>query len=99
MASGAASIVVDAGHSPMAFLLYFSKITVTIDGVPESGPWGSRSREVPAGAHTVGVSFRYFGRDCGKAAINVDVPPQGTATLRYRAPFLVSSPGKLTQVA
>ena len=42
MASGAAAIVVNAGHSPMAFLLYMSKVTITIDGVPESGAWGSR---------------------------------------------------------
>ena len=87
MTNGGAAIVVNAGHSPMAFLLYMTKVTITIDGVPESGAWGIRPREVPPGSHAVGVSFRYFGRDCGKAAITVDVADQSTATLRYRSPF------------
>lgn len=99
MATGEASIVVDAGHSPLSFILYLTKVTVVIDGATEVGAWGARSRTVPAGSHTVRVSFRYLGRDCGVAEQVVDVAPQTTATLRYRAPWVVFSPGKMTRTS
>ena len=99
MASGEASIVVDAGHTPLSFILYLTKVTVAIDGAAETGAWGSRARTVPAGSRTVRVSFRYLGRDCGVAEQVVDVAPQTTATLRYRAPLVVFSPGKMTRIS
>ena len=99
MATGEGSIVVDAGHSPLSFILYLTKVTVVIDGQPEVGAWGVRSRAVAAGSHTLNVSFRYLGRDCGKAEQVVDVAPGTTATFRYRAPWVVFSPGKMTRTS
>lgn len=84
-------------HNPLAWLLYFTKLTVEVDGQPEPGPWRrQRFIAVPPGPHRVNVFFKYFVKArCCEAGLDVQVAPGQVTKLEYRAPQLVTSPGKL----
>jgi hypothetical protein len=71
---------------------------VALDGLPAgSVAWKGEPRVVAAepGTHVVTVSFRYLGRECGKATTEVQVPPDGEVALLYRTPWVVTSKGSL----
>lgn len=57
--------------------------------------WGGQpvSFETSPGHHHVGVSFRYLGRNVGKAMAEVDVPSGAEVRLLYRSPWLVTNKG------
>jgi len=84
-------------HNPLAWLLYFTKLTVEVDGQPEPGPWRrQRYFAVPSGQHRVNVFFKYLAKArCCEASTDVQVAPGQVTKLEYRAPQLMTSPGKL----
>jgi hypothetical protein len=47
------TIRVNGRHSPMAWLLYLTKLTIEVDGTPEKGSWGDRTVSVAPGRLTV----------------------------------------------
>ena len=86
-------------HLSLAWILFFTKLTVEVDGEPHVGPWKPHFIPVAPGPHTVTVFFKYIGKDrCGEASIPVTVPEDGSVGLQYRAPKLMTSPGKLDTV-
>jgi len=74
------SITVIASHTPIAFLLYFTKFVVEVDGTQHEGPWGQRTVTVVPGQHLVRMWFRYLGRPCGKAEVSVNAAATGSTT-------------------
>ena len=89
-------ITVSGHHSPMAWILVFTKLTVEIDGEPFVGSWRKHFIPTPSGPHQVSVFFRYIGQPrCAEASVSVVVPEEGIAALAYRAPNLMTSPGRL----
>jgi hypothetical protein len=88
-------------HNPLQWLLYFTKLTVEVDGQPQPGPWRKqRFIAVSPGEHRVNVFFKYLAKArCCEAETVVQVAPGQTTRLQYRAPQLMTSPGKLTAVA
>ncbi|MDQ6910461.1 MAG: DUF2510 domain-containing protein [Actinomycetota bacterium] len=90
------AIEVETGFIFLAFLLYFFKTRVVIDGQLYELPWGKNTFPVHPGRHRVRVSFKYLiPSDAGANEIDVDVPPGQTVQVRYRAPWLVFLKGKL----
>jgi hypothetical protein len=88
-------------HNPMQWLLYFTKLTVEVDGQAQPGPWRQqRFVAVPPGQHRVNVFFRYLtaARAC-EAVLDVQVSPGQVTRLQYRAPIFVTSKGKLRLVS
>jgi hypothetical protein len=93
---GGSNVTIFAQHSSLAWALYFSKLTIEVDGESSIGRWGSRIVDLPPGRHEVKVFFRYlFKPRCGEAAITVEVLNDVNMKIEYRAPALMSSPGKL----
>ena len=92
----AATVRVTTKHSTLAFLLYMTKITSSVDGEARRVPWGEEVLSLEPGRHEIGVSFRYLGKDAGKAAVTVDLADDGASTIKYRAPFWMTSAGKIT---
>jgi hypothetical protein len=89
-------VAVSAHHSPMAWTLVFTKLTVEIDGEPVVGRWRRRFVPTSPGQHRVEVYFRYVGVPRGgEGSVMVEVPEGGVVRLAYRAPNLVTSPGRL----
>ena len=97
MAHGNATIEVKAGFLPLAFLLYFTKPTITIDGSANKGVWGTNSFTVTPGKHTVKVAFKYLAKsNTGENSIDVNVAEQETKRISYKAPLIMTAKGKLT---
>lgn len=93
-------IRVNAGFFFLAFILYFFKPTVVIDGVENVTRWGTADYPVAAGPHTVKVFFKYlFLKEAGRSEVTVDVPAGQVVALRYRAPWFVFNQGKITREA
>ena len=98
-----ATINVIAKITPLGFLLLLFTPRVEIDGnPPQKIKW---RREVPIqvqpGPHNVAVYFPYMWvmRRAGAATINVNVAEGQTATVRYRAPWLIFLSGKIRATA
>lgn len=91
-------ISVQGRHNPMQVVLYFVGLTVEVDGEARSGSWRSRFIPLAPGSHQVNVYFRYFKPRCCEAGITVQVAGDQTVALEYRAPQLMTSPGRLTVV-
>jgi hypothetical protein len=71
---------------------------VTLDGLPAGTVgWGGTPAAIAAapGKHVVTMGFRYLGRQCGKATLEVEVPTGGSVALLYRSPWVVTSKGSL----
>jgi hypothetical protein len=98
---GQAQLVLTTKHTPLAFFLYFTKIRIEIDGADaQIVPWGQQSVPVPAGSHEVKVWFKYLTKGrTGEATINVDTPAGSVVTLSYKAPYLMTSRGKLARTS
>jgi hypothetical protein len=93
----AAQLKVTTNHSPLAFMLYMTKINLTVDGgETEKIGWGGTSLGLEPGSHEIEISFQYFGRPAGKASATVDVADGSSTTVAYRAPMVVMRPGKIT---
>ncbi len=93
---GQAQVVVTSKHIFLAVFLYFTKITIEIDGVAHIVGWGRQSVDVAPGSHDVRVFFKYlFKARTGEAGTTVNVPAGATVSLLYRAPLLMWSAGRL----
>jgi len=92
-------ITVVGRHFSLLWILFFTKLTVEIDGVPHVGPWRPHFIPATAGTHRVAVFFKYIGQPrCGEAEMSVTVPEGGIAGIQYRAPQLMTGPGKLALI-
>ena len=79
--------------------LVTSPADVTLDGAPAGHvKWSGSgtSFDTAPGHHTVAMSFRYLGRACGAASLEVDVAPEQEVALLYRSPWVVTGKGTLT---
>ncbi|MER5432327.1 hypothetical protein [Streptomyces sp. NPDC002588] len=86
-------------HNPMQVFLYFIGLTVEVDGKAHKGAWRSRFIPTTPGSHQVNVYFRYlFKTRCCEAGITVEVREGQMVELEYRAPQLMTSPGRLAAV-
>jgi hypothetical protein len=94
------AIQVTAKFFPLAFLLYATKPTVTVDGTPSVASWGTNSYDVSSGRHTVKVAFRYLWmKECGANSIEVDVPEGKTTKVRFYMPPWMLAKGSLKEEA
>jgi hypothetical protein len=91
-------IEVTAKHNPLAWLLYFTKLTVTVDGQPERLSWGTHVMQAEPGLHRLEISFGYLGRQRGAAAADVTVPESGAVKVQYKMPSWMFAAGRLTVV-
>ncbi len=97
---GQATLLVNATHSPLAWLLYFTKLTVEVDGDARPGRWGERSVSVTPGPHEVKVYFTYLMKArTGEAAVSVVASQGSPASVRYKAPRLMTSAGRIETTA
>ena len=96
-AEGNTGIRVTTKFFPLAFLLFFCKTIVTIDGAAAQVlPWGSHLFTVPPGTHEVSVSFRYFFFGTyGENRITAEVHAGQVTPVRYRAPLVVFMRGPM----
>jgi hypothetical protein len=76
-------------------------VTVEIDRRPTIGKWGTFEIPVTPGEHEITVSFRYLGRQCGRATTMVVVAKGRTVTLAYCRVFVagVTSAARASGVA
>ena len=90
-------IVVNTQFFPLAFVLFFFKPKIAVDGqeVPVS-TWGRNHVPARPGQHQVHVHVPYFlPSKLGPADATVDVRPGQAAELEYKAPMWSFSPGSL----
>ena len=92
------TIQLEARHNPLAWLLYFTKLRVVVDGTANTLPWGRSAIPVTPGSHTLDVSFGYMGSQRGPASITVSVAEGETVRLSYRMPSWMFAKGRLTAV-
>jgi len=95
--AGSTGIEVTTGFFWLAFLYFFFKPTIVIDGVATKTTWGTQFFGVAPGRHHVHVFFRYFFMDAGKGDVDVDVAEGQVRKVNYRTPWFVFSKGKITQ--
>lgn len=88
-------IELTAKHSPLAWLLYFTKLTVSVDGNAQVLNWGTHSFDTSPGTHKLEVSFGYLGKQRGPAALDVPVTDGQLTRVSYSAPWLMTAPGKM----
>lgn len=79
-----------------AFLYRFSRVQVRIAAEELELPWGTHVVDLPAGGARVKARFRYLGRTCGPAWLDV---PAGTTYLEYKAPLSSQVRGHLAPSA
>ncbi|GAA1949389.1 hypothetical protein [Catenulispora subtropica] len=92
-----ATIRVNGRHSPMAWLLYMTKLTIEVDGTPQQGSWGERTISVAPGRHEVKIYFKYITKArCCEAGATVDVGEGQSVAMEYRTPMMMTAPGRLT---
>jgi hypothetical protein len=90
-------IVVNTQFFPLAWLLFFFKPKIAVDGqeIPVSG-WGRTHVPARPGQHHVHVYVPYFlPSKLGPADATADVRPGQAAELEYKAPMWAFSPGAL----
>jgi|SRR5579884_270640 len=83
---------------PLAFILFFLRPKVVLDGgEPQSMRWRQTTElSVTPGSHTIEVYFPYLvPREAGKGQTQVTVNEGQSVEVRYRAPLLVFLPGKI----
>lgn len=94
---GLCHIEVTAEHSPLACIQDFFTPTITVDGEASRRPWGTYTYNLPAGNHTVSVSYPWvFMRECGKSTVAISLLPGETKKVTYRTGLTRYLPGKMT---
>jgi hypothetical protein len=84
-------------HSPFAFIYGLFKTTIEIDAHVERRPWGTHTFDVPAGEHTVAVSYPWlFTSRAGRNSVTVTVRAGETTRVAYAAGPVRYLPGKIT---
>ncbi|GIH20293.1 hypothetical protein [Rugosimonospora africana] len=94
---GGAAIAVTTKFFVMAFMLFFFKPKIFVDG-REIGAaiWGRNTIPVAPGQHQVHVHVPYFlPSQIGKSDVVVNVAPGQTAELEYKTPLWVFAQGSL----
>src|SRR5689334_14904815 len=95
--SGASGIAVHTRFNPLAIFLYLVKPIVDVDGEQQQVRWGDAFIPAGPGQHTVTIWFPYFmWKQTGKASVAVDVPSAGAVRVTYKAPQLMTRPGKIS---
>ena len=97
--TGQTGVQVRTKFFPFAFLLYFFKPRLCLDGgEPVVVAWGETFIPAPPGRHAVRCFVKYlYLPHMGDSTIDVDVPPGGVASCQWRAPLLIFLAGKWTQ--
>ena len=91
-----ATLALTAKFFPMAFIFFFIKPAITIDGYPVAGVWGRNLIPLAPGRHQVHVHTPYFlPSRVGPADLTVDVAPGQTLELEYRSPVVVFMSGAM----
>jgi hypothetical protein len=81
---------------PLAFLFYFVKPNVAVDGYPVAANWGRVVIPVQPGQHRLDVHTPYFlPPKVGPADLMVNVAPGQTVELEYRSPLIAFARGSL----
>jgi hypothetical protein len=79
------------------FLIVIFPLTITVDGQNIKGRWGTNFYPVPAGNHSLTVSWKlYWILPVCKGKMQVSLAEGEVAKLRYKSPWLFLLPGKLT---
>jgi len=100
-ASDQAVIEVTTSFFVLAFVLYFCKAYVCIDGQAAQQKWGAVSIPVAPGRHQVEAWTNYFiAPQMGRSAVTVDAAPGTVTRVRWKAPWLIflKGPIKITSV-
>jgi hypothetical protein len=93
---GASAIAVTAKFLPLAFIFYFIKPVLEIDGYRVPARWGENTVPVQPGRHQVHVHVPYFlPPRVGPADATVDVAPGQSVPLEYRTPLVVFMRGAM----
>ncbi|MEY2461311.1 MAG: hypothetical protein QOG30_3141 [Acidimicrobiaceae bacterium] len=81
----------------LSFLIVIFPLTINIDGQDTKGKWGTNFYPVPAGTHTITVSWKaYWFLPVQKATTSVTISEGQVVRLQYYAPWFFLLPGKLT---
>ncbi len=90
-------IVVNTQFFPLAWLLFFVKPRIAVDGhEAQVSGWGRTHVPARPGQHHVHVHVPYFlPSKLGQADATVEVRPGQVAELEYKAPLWAFSPGAL----
>jgi len=94
---GTTGIEITTGFFWLAFLYYFFKPTIVVDGVPTKTTWGTQFFGLQPGRHHVHIFFRYLFMDAGKGDVDIDLMPGQIRRISYRTPWFVWSKGKITE--
>ncbi len=96
-APGGSAIAVTTKFIPLAFILYFFKPKVVLNGheLPQQG-WGRQVIPVQPGQYHLEVYTPYFlPPKVGQSALDVPVAPGQTVELEYKVPAVVFMKGSL----
>lgn len=91
-----ATIELNARHNPLAWLLYFTKLRVAVDGQPSTSAWGRQKLSVTPGTHLVEISFGYIFAQRGQAATTLTATDDQPARLGYMVPSWMFAKGRIT---
>ena len=81
---------------PLAWILYFLKPSVSINGYSQKSTWGETVHPLPPGSYHVRVSYPYlFNKETSPGDLMVDIAPGQVISLKYSVPVLVFMKGKL----
>jgi hypothetical protein len=81
----------------LSFLIVIFPLTINIDGQDTKGAWGTNFYPVPAGTHTITVSWKaYWFLPVQKGTMSVTIAEGQVVRLQYYAPWFFLLPGKLT---
>lgn len=83
-----AKLTVKTGFFPLAFLLYFCRPVIVLDGkeYPQR-KWGKVDFEITKGEHSVGMYFRYVGIPrCGERTVSFSVEKDENVFVRFWMP-------------
>jgi hypothetical protein len=91
-----AALALTAKFFPLAWIFFFVKPAITVDGYRVASVWGRNLIPLAPGRHQLDVYTPYFlPSRVGPAGLMFDVAPGQTLELEYRSPMLVFLGGSL----
>lgn len=95
-ASDQAVIEVKTSFFFLAFLLFFCKTVVAVNGRGEPQSWGTTTIPVPPGRYTVEAWCKYFlAPEMGRNGVVIDAAPGTVTRIHWKAPWLVFLKGSI----